>query len=84
MYSEAKATGSEDLGFDGGVEAAERTQKTRGVRDNNGTAGDLAPITGREKKGLRKERTRNTNTTDLTLEDKLRLHTQNCALDRKN
>ena len=42
MFSEAKATGTEDLGFDGDVEAAERALKTRGVQDYEGAAGDLA------------------------------------------
>ena len=42
MHSEAKATGTEDLGFDGDVEAAERALKTRGVQDYKGAAGDLA------------------------------------------
>ena len=42
MSSEAKATGTEGLGFDGDVEAAERALETRDVQDNNGTAGDLA------------------------------------------
>ena len=42
MTSEATATGTEDLGFDGDVEAAERALKTRGVQDYEGAAGDLA------------------------------------------
>ena len=42
MLSEANATGTEDLGFDGDVEAAERALKTRGVQDYEGAAGDLA------------------------------------------
>ena len=42
MLSEANATGTEDLGFDGDVEAAEPALKTRGVQDYEGAAGDLA------------------------------------------
>ena len=42
MSSEAKATSTEDLGFSGDAEAAERAMKTRGVQDNEGAAGDLA------------------------------------------
>ena len=46
MSSEAKATGTEGLGFDGDVEAAERALKTRGVQDNEGAA--LEQATGLE------------------------------------
>ena len=42
MHSKAKATGTEDLGFDGDVGAEERALKTQGVQDNKGAAGDMA------------------------------------------
>ena len=43
MDIKAKATGTEDLGFDGDVGAEERALKTQGVQENKGTAGDMAP-----------------------------------------
>ena len=36
MDIKAKATGTEDLGFDGDVEADERALKAQGVQDNKG------------------------------------------------